>query len=328
MKPRRRNPLRPGAYEHDPSPTALPGFDDRAGVHMTPNENIALWYAMVKACNTRVRGKRTNNTGVIFTFDVKGLDPKPDYDAKVEQKHTGFLLDENVAWLVTKEFEMGPNSRRDQEHIAKILQREAEDQSEQSDTALESRVLDAIIRQPGVKPHNAGELLFGYLAGLAETAAGAREIIEACYARENDKADWPLVWFAHAIQQWRFFVDIDTDRLLQIRIIKPFEDKVSESEEREEGSDDTPTVYNFENVADGLTIDAFDSLKIDISKRRARNVMYHGTDLWRARQIFPELKHLLVSPWPFMMASDNYAHKVVDDKNDPTSMLQLTLPGA
>jgi hypothetical protein len=331
VKRKRHNPLRPEAHADDPAPTALAGPtglprpDDRRGVHLTTNFDRAVWYAMTKACNTRVRGL-TNNTGIVFEFDVKGLDPQPDFDAEVERSHSGLG---DSAYIVAREFELEPGNRRDRERLRNWLEREAEQFGDFEDRDTGSP-LTTIAEASG-----AGRFtnIFAALAELAAVDDGkADEIIEELHKHYLDKKhQLPLYWFAHAVQQWRFFEPIDDDRLVESTVIKPFVDEWYN--DYEDIPQPGPGESN-DDVLDGFTIDDADNLQLTTlvvwkraGKPRPRETMFHGTDLWRARQIFPRLAKYFESPWPFMMASENCHAKVVDDSKNPTSMLQLALPG-
>jgi len=326
----KRNPLRPEAHADDPAPTALvgptglPGADDRRGVHLTTNFDRAVWYAMTKACNTRVRGKLINNTGIVFEIDVTGLTPEPDFDAEVERAHS--MLGDS-AYIVAREFELEPGNRRDRDRLRSWLDREAEQFGDFGDMDV-GNPLRAIAEASGM---GARTNVFAALAELAHDDNKADEIIEELRKKYLDRSyQLPLYWFAHAVQQWRFFVPVDDDRLVEATVIKPFVDQWYD--DYEDIPEPGPGESN-DDVIDGFTIDDADNLQLTtlvVWKRpgkRPRNTMFHGTDLWRARQIFPRLAKYFESPWPFMMASENCANTVVDDSKNPTSMLQLALPG-
>ena len=329
---RRRNPLRPEAHADDPAPTALAGPtglprpDDRRGVHLTTNFDRAVWYAMTKACNTRVRGKLTNNTGIVFEFDVAGLAPEPDFDAEVERAHTPLT---ESAYLVD-EFNWQPGSRRDRDALASWLDDEAEQTAADAEDDP-ATPLSAIAHESGMGNGIASAfMIYSALAQLARDGK-ADEIIDALreYRTSRDRSVLPLYWFAHAVQQWRFFAPIDDDRLVEATVIKPFVDEWYDLDDETiptpgpgESNDDVIDAFTRE---DGVRPTALVVWKRP--GKRPRNTMFHGTDLWRARQIFPRLAAYFESPWPFMMASENCADKVVDDSKNPTSLLQLALPG-
>lgn len=282
-----RNPLRPGAYADESAPCALVRpvgglpFDDRAGVHVTDDWGLALRYAAFKAA-------KSESIAVVLTYDMKGLELEPDFDAKVEQKHS--MLGES-SWYI-EEFDILENpDDPDYDKLADVLQGEVESReddaegppwSAQSELIRLSRTpIEAVVAEH-----------------LREGEPEARVALEAVAAGTA-----PLEYHAEAICQWRTFSEVGDDRLLRVEVVRPFYDTVSGDDE-EEADEESPLRLQLEDLDDIPAAVETETLFKRAPKRGAE-VYYHGTDLTRAEVILGDADIELYNPWaPLVQPED------------------------
>jgi hypothetical protein len=305
---RRRNPLDPDAHARDPHPTALVGprgalrKDDRRGVHTTPNKLNAIWYAMSKAAREGV-GPQDDNTGVLFLLDCAGLAAHPDWYAVVLRDD--MMEFEHLAYIIT-EFDLTA-SDRDLDRFVDFIQHEADDMadSESADVSDEIRpgenVLSVlyhnVLRRSGYGSH---VNVIQALVDIAERdPEGVYEAIKK-YSKSRNVEDLPLEWFAEAMQQWRYFTPIGLSRLVRAEIVKPFHAVLEDEEDAAAGEARYGLqVFSWEEAdqlddGDFETQVVYEQSQLGLAKARLE---WHGTDLTRARQIFPRIADKLVNPW-------------------------------
>jgi len=298
----RRNPLDPNAHARDPHPTALVrGRDDRRGVHTTPDKLTAIWYAMTKAAHSPP-GK--NDTGVLLLLDTQGLEAHPDFDAEVERKHT-YLRD--LAWLVGGEFELDPESDRDQSRLIDFIQGDLEDSEIEHRVDEGDSVLSTIYHGPMGRGEG-NQRILGALLELAE-GGDADEIIEVLtkYYKSNDLEDLPLTWFAFAMQQWRYFVPIGLDRVVRVEIVRPWDDYLYDDLDAPGLKPSGLPMFSLEDFYAG-TVDESDFETRVVYEKKPRpgaRLEWHGTNIERARAAFPRLSSKIINPWkiPFIAVS-------------------------
>jgi hypothetical protein len=306
MRRYRRNPLDPDAHARDTHPTALVGpggalrKDDRRGVHTTPEKLVAIWYGMGKAAREGF-GPQNDNTGVLFLLDCAGLPAHPDYDAVVLREDMPMFF-EHLAYIIT-EFDLEADSSRDMDRWVDFIQSEVDQMQEDPEAEMWSgeRVLNAIFYSLGRGGYREHVLVASTLVDIAER--DPETVYEAVkkFGKTNNVEDLPLEWFAEALQQWRYFVPIGLSRLVRAEIVKPFHAVLEEDDDAVAIEKRHPGLRVFTlDEADQLDADDFETKvvyeqrKLGLSKARLE---WHGTDLVRARQIFPRIADRLVNPW-------------------------------
>ncbi len=304
-EPVRHNPLDPLAYDeegHPFSPKNSPvSREQQLGVHATPLEEVAVCYAIQRASGevTILDEGDPPNCGVVFELNVTGLEPLPDVDAAITAGQnvdalTG-LLDHPV---VGQALWAG-----DGEALLDAVAEEAENfefadgYGWPPDTYIEAAWREI------TQQHS-----FGIIRLLSELSP---EDLLRNLEIAREEGNVPLELWMEVVEQHRYMSRIGIGRLRSVQLVRPVRWKLwGQSEDDEElGFNDSPD-YPPEDL-EGPQVFAWpedfaagEIAKPDMEKvfgqhTRGVDFEYHGTDLTRARSIFPELEGVLRSRWPY-----------------------------
>jgi len=282
----RRNPLHPDAWLTEEHRFDMPGesADIRLGVHTAENSDTALAYAVHKASQEGDLPNGAPNCGIVFTLDMMGLEPLPEADAIVAAKDESAVISEMRHDPKISQEINTPNDLA--EAMLDFIEgsREAEDfgQDAYPDNWFEA------FWQEHVFPQGPWVIL-NPLERLAE--ADPQELFRVM--REAFETNsFPLELWAEAIGQYRYMAEVGFDRLLRVEAVHPVEPELFDWEDETEG-EGGPMTFGSDYVAAPPTKLLWDS------GRTSKVTEYHGTDIVRARQAFPELEDVFQSPWPF-----------------------------
>jgi len=287
----RRNPLDPYAWETEEHPFDMPGekADIRLGVHAAEDFETALSYAVHKASQEGpVLSDGSFNCGIVFTLDMSGLEPLPEADAVVIRKHESVVINE----LKMRREIVLPVFDNDLSALASAIfdfvdEIEVHDGDGQTSLWFEEHWQEHEWEQT---PWVIGPVL----ARLAED--DPHRLMEIVRNAFNSNIGFPSEVWAEAIGQWRYMSPVGSDRLLSIRAVRPVEPEMLSLEDEEDGLGEDP---------DAPQIMSLDWLEPDTEtlweRRLPKNadILYHGTDIKRARLAFPELADVIVCPWPY-----------------------------
>jgi hypothetical protein len=302
----KKNPLDPYAYDeegHPFSPKNSPvSREQQLGVHATPEEAIATSYAIQRASYeiTPLDEDDPPNCGVIFELNVTGLEPLPDVDAAITAGQNvdslTALLDEPTVAQALWAGDGEELADRINDYV-EMWGNDYQDVGWPPDTYIEAawRVIE--------EQQSVGILY------LLRDLSPEDLLKDLEHAREEGNV--PLELWMEVVQQHRYMSRIGFGRLRSVQLVRPVRWKLwgNEPEDEERGFDeepdyapqdpDEPQIFAWpEDFAAG---DIAQPDKVEVFKQPTRGSQfeYHGTDITRARAIFPELSGVLRSPWPY-----------------------------
>jgi len=293
----RRNDLDPRAWDREPYPAGRsPKRQLKIGVHTTPDFDLAMLYGIQKASAQGEIAKGDPNCAVVFRLDTTGLSAKHDIDAlhAVEWDAPG-VVEVLKDKTVRKAVQSGDGL------AAAEAIRDAVEMWESQSEASRSW-------QATVWADIAGDTGRRLLATLAEDVdeANLLGVLRDFYKH----GELPLSLWAEAVQQFRYLVPIGITRVLTITAVRPVEDEMLNPNELEDTDDDPAQpqrMFDEDVWAGSYTPDLVElwanphprRVQRDLERGWQRREEFHGTDLVRARQAFPALREVLVSPWAY-----------------------------
>jgi len=282
------NPISPTAYQDETQPCALTKPwgasvpDDRSGAHFTTSFGLAARYALFKA-------SRSQSIGIVFEYDLTGLELVPDHDAVIEKEHGDYTVKDISYYIDEFDILEDPESP-DCERLADLMQSEAE----QHEPMMEEppfTVMQQLIDSSKTS-------IFSILADKLVDWSTADEALQAIKT-----GDVPLAWWAEVIAQVRTYSEVGDERLVRVLALKPVEDEIGDNypDELIDERDDCPAALYLEDL--DYMADVIEQLAVTLWERpgraTAQDVHYHGTDLTRARCILGSSPAgaALTNPW-------------------------------
>jgi hypothetical protein len=300
-----RNPLDPYAYDeegHPFSPKTGATREQQLGVHTTPEEEVAVLYAVQRSSYeiTPLDEDDPPNCGVVFELDVTGFEPLPDVDAAITAAQnvdavTQLLEDPTVAQALWAE---------DAEELAERVNEYVETWGDdyQGDGWPPDTYVEAAWRTISER-HTFGILY------LLRDLIPEDLIKDLAHAREEGNV--PLELWMEVVQQRRYMSRIGLDRLRSVQLVRPVRWKLwgNDPEDEERGFDedpdyapddpDEPQIFAWPDEFAAGDIPVPDMVEVFKQSVGGSQLEYHGTDLSRALSAFPELASELRSPWPY-----------------------------
>ena len=295
---RRRNALEPRAYYDEGHPFIIRGRktvdEHHEGVHTATDYIRAVLYAVQRAMPSVTPEQDEPNCGIVLHLDVSGLTPLPDRDAMIaaEQQSPRDLLEIEG---VREAYE-----HRDTDALVEALENDLEfgDSYYQSD-APPTEWTEGAIQQLDYENANV----------ITRTVADLQDDeLLAAFDMLVKRDDLPAhVWMVVSGQQ-RYMEPIGFDRLVQVDAIRPIRFELwghgsddpddAHYEEYPEDDPDSPEVFSDQQFYEG------DHMPQTVTlwkrpKPRGAHIEYHGTDVFRARQAFPEVAAKIRCPWPY-----------------------------
>lgn len=289
----RNNPLRAYAFDTEAHPFIIKGKptlrEHHVGVHTATNEELAALYAVLRAM---VGG----TLAILFDLDVTGLRALPDRDAilKAEQTDATGILDIDGVIEAVEEGDGELAQELIDEYLASAESWRERDNFDTWTGGMQDKVEEW-------QENAEARAIINMSDDDALTAL--RVLME--------RRTFPARVWMEAVGQQRYLDDFDLDRVVRVRAIRPVREELWTYEERNEtGEDyppddgDEPEVFSEEDFFDDRFMPEMVTLWENPKARARPKVEYHGTDIVRALEAFPELKTFLVNPWPYSQEAE------------------------
>jgi hypothetical protein len=298
-----KNPLDPYAFDVESrpfSPAMFPSSrEEQLGVHTTPEVERAFVYALQRAALTY--GDEPN-CAIVFELDTGGLEALPDIDAAIEAHYGDDTLTEMLR----------------EPEIAKAL---AEGDAEAlADAVADWAEYDFMVRETEGFPGSDYLSMAWYITENYNRTHLPRVLADmdpdellGVLREAKSQGGLPLEIWAGVVGQHRYMTPIGLDRVRSIIAFRPVRSALwgygeGDPQDAIHGLEDAPEdplqpqiMYEDAFYEDAWLPDAvvlWENKQYPLFKR-PRRVEYHGTDLTRARQAFPELVELAECPWPY-----------------------------
>jgi len=278
-----RNALRPDAWLTESHRFDMPGesAEIRLGVHATDTFDAAVAYAVHKASQEGDLIGGEPNCGIVFELDMSGLEPLPEADAVVVAKYEEIVI--SALQDVINEAKPG-----NVEDLAVVVGCFVQDMMEDGEPVETYEDWFAAFWTEHVFVPGPWVILY-QLELLAENDSETLMIVLQDTFKHGH---FPLELWAQAIGQYRYMDLVGFDRLLRVWAIRPVSALLVDDEfvDDDENEPQWFSMYDVGHPVNELLWD---------SGRRVDNPKFHGTDISRARNEFPEIEDVIVSQWPY-----------------------------
>jgi hypothetical protein len=259
--------------------------EDYLGVHTTGSLERATIYAINKAQVT------PDSIGIIYVLDMVGLDPLPDIDAVVQAEIHGWMLQE----LLNEEPVQAAFSACDVDELYDAVHEVIEVMTEVEGPQVEYTWTDSATNEVAYQD--------SYRAGLVLQSLNPDELFEL-FAEAQELGGFPPSFWADVVQQHRYLTGVGLDRVVEVLAVRPVrqdlwgegeDDPQRYEQDWPDKDEDAPQIFTSEEFADEHWLP--DMVVLWSSGHTVTDPEYHGTDLTRAQESFPELN--LTNPWPY-----------------------------
>lgn len=290
----KRNSLDPFSWRTETHRFDLPGEgeDIRLGVHTT-TESGAIAYAVHKASQEGDLDDEEPNCGIVLMLDTSGLQPLPEGDAPIVAKYESVVIDQIIYEGIDRILKQGTK----QELADAVI--ELVNMSIESDPKdMPTTWWGAYVEETELADDNPWRIF----SILEEIATKSPTKLRTILKKTFKDSSFPLELWADTISQWRYMVPIGMMRLLAVSAVHPvdpclYNDEDDEDDDLKEDPD-LPTRMRLDYLnPETVVLWNAGSKQLRLAFMKATNIEYHGTDVSRARQAFPELSDVIRCPW-------------------------------
>lgn len=282
----KKNPLDPHAFDTEADPFIIQGMPTHAAMHVGVHTANTYDRAMVYAVQ---RAMLDGTLAVVFHVDVSGLTPLPDRDAMLKaSEDVGYLFDAMDGLLDATDVDDTDTATE----LLEEYQEKAEPYS--SDDGVPTTWVEGATQALETASND------GLIAALLDLDG---DQLTLALKSLRDRGALPAAVWMEVVGQQRYMVPIGLDRIVQVDLIRPLRDELWTYEEMQEEDiyppDDPsiPEIFCPEMFYEDQACPDIHTVYTRPGSRR--QVEYHGTDIVRALLAFPELKDVLVNPWPY-----------------------------
>lgn len=295
------NPLDPFAYDQEPRPFT-PGRtpttrEQQLGVHTTTQER-AVVYAVQRASQTVTPLKDEEpNCGIILALDASGLTPLPDTDAALKASWET----ETIKELLREPIIIKAIQDNDAETLAEEIHQYLDRSEYQGDGYLIENWFEGVWQQQEIYQQSS-------ILSVLDDLDPDELLTVMTEALTTDEI--PLEYWMEATEQRRYMAPFGLDRVVSIQAVRPVRPELwgHSSDDPEnalkisdypEDDPDQPQIFSDVSIWEDDWLPDLATLWNNPDLTEATNVEYHGTDITRTKQAFPQLAEILVSPWPY-----------------------------
>jgi hypothetical protein len=287
----KKNPLDPLSWRTETHRFDLPGEgeDIRLGVHTTTEER-AIAYAVHKASQEGDLDDDEPNCGIVLMLDTSGLQPLPEGDAPSIAKYEDIVIDQMRYEGINRILKHGTK----QELADAVIQLANMDIEGYDPEDVPTTWWDAYTKETGLSYDP-----WRILPILEEIARKSpTKLYKILKQALKNTGSFPLELWADTISQWRYMVPVGTMRLLAVIAVHPIELRLYNEDSVGKGKPNRPTRMSLDCLQPETVVlwDA-GSKQLRLAFMKSAKIEYHGTDISRARQAFPELADVIRCPW-------------------------------